>query len=345
MANSQNTSCNFNWNTYYFASSMGIDQNSQQQAVTTLFKTIFSDYQNRFTRSTFNRILTRCSIVKTCNNGSNQTTAYVLRSACRSCFICQPTIEINLTNISEENIRLKIQTNTSDFFKELFCASDQNASLPINRFLSTNHANDIIKKLWDLAPFKYSTLKLSGPAFETNNGYELDNIPVTFTNSEINNEAITLSFDRNGSITDFSLTTSSPFIPKSLNQEVSKKMIKFLKKLRTALIIKDSSFVITSIFGSNQQFSSESQKNYLALLRKGFKDREYINYSFQEIEFCPLINDSTLYGISIHQRMTKKGIDADLGYLTLFLEEISKGSDLILNSFKISTNKIDPCFP
>jgi hypothetical protein len=324
---------------------MGTDQNSQQQAVTTLYRTIFPDYQNRFSRSTFNRILTRCNIVKTCNNGSNQTTAYILRSACRSCFICQPTIEITLTNIPDENIRLKIQTNTSDFFKELYCASDQNASLPINRYLSTNHVNEVIKKLWDLAPFKYSNLKLSSQAIESKNGYDIDNISITFTNSDIHNEEITLSFDKNGNITDFSLTTPSPTIPKSLNQEMSKKMIKFLERLRTALIIKDSNVVIKSIIGSNLQNLSESQKNYLSLLRKGFKDKEYINYSFQEIEFCPLINDSTLYGISIHQKMIKKGIDADLGYLTLFLEEISKGNDLTLNSFKISTNKIDPCFP
>jgi hypothetical protein len=99
------------------------------------------------------------------------------------------------------------------------------------------------------------------------------------------------------------------------------------------------------LHGDNLPLLSDSQRDYLLILRKSFLEKQYIKYKFQDIEICPLVNDPNIYGVSIHQMVYLKGVVKDLGFLTLFLELNKQGNDLMVNSYTCTVNKIDPCFP
>ena len=131
-------------------------------------------------------------------------------------------------------------------------------------------------------------------------------------------------------------------ISDNLSQDLVFKVQKFIEQLRTAYIIKDSGYVLKLLNGDNTTLLTDSQKDYLVILRKSFIQKQFINYKFQEIELSPLVDDPNVFCVSIHQTMCLKGENNDLGFLTLFLEFNKQGTDFILLNYKCSENKIDP---
>ena len=341
----QNKTCSFDFKTYYFASSIGTDPNSEKQAIKFLLKTIFGDFKSRFDQPTFNRILTRCNIIKTCQPGNNQVTAYVLRSSCRNCFTCQPNTAVNFSNIPDNSSKLKIQLNASDFFNELYCAYDQNASLKTTKFMANNRTLNIIAKIWELNKFRCPDLNISKTAIERGDGYRIEHIPVVLGNHEDLNEEISLAFDKNGILIDFSFMTTTHTNSNKLDQNFITSVNIFLENFRTACITKDSSFIMKLLLGDNPPTLTESQREYLLIIKKSFKERGFTNYSFDDIELCPIINDQTIFGVSIYQKYNRESKTSILGYLTLVLEMQNQKNSFTINSFKASKDKLDPCFP
>ncbi len=342
---SQNKACSFDYKTYYFESSIGIDKNAERQTINFLLKTVYNDYKSRFDQNTFNRIISRCGIIKTCQASNNQTTAYVLRSSCKSCFTCQPNISVDISNISDNNVRIKIQINASDFFNELYCAFDQNSSLKSNKFQINTNTIKIIEKIWELTKFRCSDLSISREAMEIEDGYRIEHIPVLLGNSEENNEEIALSFDKNGTINDFSFMTITHAYSKKISQKFIANVNIFMERFRTACIIKDSVSIMKLLLGENPPTLSDSQKEYLSKLKQSIKVKGFTNYSLDDIEVCPIINDQTIYGVSIYHKYSRDGKTSNLGYLTLLLELQNQANSFLVNSFKASIDKLDPCFP
>ncbi len=341
----QNNTCSFDFKTYYFASSVGVDKTSENQAVNYLLKTAYNDYKSKFDQTTFNRIITRCGIIKICKSNNNQTTAYFLRSSCRSCFTCQPNIAVNISNISDNSERVKIQLNAADFFTELYCAYDQNTALKANKFQINIEAIKLIEKIWGLNKFKCSDLTISKQAIKRDDGWRIEHIPVVMFNGADKNDEIALEFDKNGTIVDFSFMTILHTNSNELSQNFADDVNIFLEKFRTAYITKDSSYIIKLLLGDNPQILAESQKDYMKLIMKDFKKTGFSNYSFSDIELCPIIKDQAIYGVSIYQKYIRDSQAISLGYLTLLLEFQNQKNSFIINNFKVSVNKLDPCFP
>jgi len=341
----QNNTCKFDFKTYYFESSIGIDKNAERQAINFLLKTIYNDFRSRFDQNTFNRIISRCGIIKTCQTVNNQTTAYVLRSSCRSCFTCQPNILVDFSNISDNNVRKEIQLNASDFFNELYCAFDQNSSLKSNKFQTNPNTLRVIEKIWEMKKFRCSDVRISKEAIKIDDGYRIEHIPIVLGNTEEHNEEIALAFDKNGIINDFSFMTVTHTNSKMLSQSFITNVNIFMERFRTACIIKDSSSIMKLLLGTNPPNLTESQKEYLFNLRQCFKVKGFTNYSLNDIDVCPIINDQTIFGVSIYHKYSRDGKISNLGYLTLLLENQNQANSFVVNSFKASIDKLDPCFP
>jgi hypothetical protein len=342
---SQNTNCLFQSSSYYFASAIGTDKKAEQQAFNYLLKAIFPSFQSRFNQVNFNRIISRCGIIRYCHDGNKQTIAYASKASCASCFLCQPTFNVTFSNIDDNSSKSQIQNNTIDFLTTIYCDFDQFASLKLNKFLISTSARDIIDKLWKLNAFRCEQKSLNLSISKNKNIFEIEQIPIIFRNPKENPENVRMFCDLEGRILDFSFMVEVNTLSNKVNQDIKDATQRFIENLKIEYIIKDSSQVIKLLNGGNHFSLNEKQAEYIENIMEAFRDKELINFTFQDIELCQVVTDPTLYSLSIKQHWPNSTGNSIDGYLTLLLIFNSQNNKCTVNNFSWSKTKIDPCFP
>ena len=343
---SQNTSCSFQSNSYYFASAIGSDKKAEQQAYNYLLKAISPNFQSKFTQANFNKIISKCGIIRYCHDGTKQTIAYVSKAACANCFQCQPTIKVTLSNIDNNSSKSMIQSNTIDFLTTIYCDFNQYAPLRSNKFLISTSAGAIIYRLWQLNPFQCNQNVLNLKVSKDNNIFEIEHVPLIFHIPSATPEEVCISFDQNGRILDFLFMIEiKTDAVNNLSPEIVFAARKFIENLKTACIIKDSTIIMKLLNWNSNVTANDKERYYIENVQKACRERGFINFNFQDIEICRVKNEPNIYGVSIKQSWSCDNRKTIEGFLTLLLELNSQNNNFTINTFRWSESKIDPCFP
>lgn len=275
----------------------------------------------------------------------------------------QDSVQVYISDFSQNELRQKMEANASDFLSELNRAWDSNEQpVPIDNWLSDSFHDDL-RRMWQTAPFYVPEDVIIQPILQQRDGfYEMRNIPLYFLiksdtddeREEVYEEGV-IRFSPSGLIMDFriglpmhryqSLIQQSKDTVDGENREM---ILSFIEAFRTSYNQKDIDFIESvfseealiivgrvveatgqeSVFEQQVQYLQFNKKDYIERLRTIFNANSWIKVTFEDIRIDRHPRHHHMYGVYLTQDYSSS-IYSDTGYLFLLIDFRNQEEPLI----------------
>lgn len=265
---------------------------------------------------------------------------------CTSTAYSQIEVEI-IDGLIDSSLKSRIENNASNFLSETCNAYNQDRSLNLQGLVNES-AEFSIEMLWENVHFKPEDNYIGESILETNDGYQIRNIPLQIlpqdSNAETDYKEAVINFNRAGNVTDvyFSIenNTYRQIMEKGiqLNDMAQRlEILDYVERFRTSYNKKDMAFlqqvfsddaliitgkVITpkkkidgmSLSLPSVKYTKQSKQEYLTSLQRIFRNVNYINVTFDDVSIKRHGANPNIYGVRVVQHWNASNY-SDEGYV------------------------------
>ena len=265
---------------------------------------------------------------------------------CTSTAYSQIEVEI-IDGLIDSSLKSRIENNASNFLSETCNAYNQDRSLNLQGLVNES-AEFSIEMLWENVHFKPEDNYIGESLLETNDGYQIRNIPLQIlpqdSNAETDYKEAVINFNRAGNVTDvyFSIenNTYRQLMEKGiqLNDMAQRlEILDYVERFRTSYNKKDMTFlqqvfsddaliitgkVITpkkkidgmSLSLPSVKYTKQSKQEYLTSLQRIFRNVNYINVTFDDVSIKRHGANPNIYGVRVVQHWNASNY-SDEGYV------------------------------
>lgn len=244
-------------------------------------------------------------------------------------------------------IKSTIENKAMRFLNEIKDAYNSNRALKLSG-LVTSDAEMSIEMLWENVHFAPEDEYIGESLIGSADGYQIRNIPLQLipqdSNSETDYKEGVMNFNRNGDITSFYFSIDNNTYRQIMEKGVSlndmerrMEILDYVERFRTSYNQKDIAFlnqvfsddalIITgkvvkprklsdgiSLSLPSVSYTKQSKQQYLANLKRVFKNVRYINVGFDDVQIKRHGSNPNIYGVRVVQNW-KTSTYSDEGYV------------------------------
>ena len=242
--------------------------------------------------------------------------------------------------IYNQNLKVRVEHNVSALLSEINRAEKANRMIDLSMVTIDDNGKNGLTSLWSNIHFRCEWSKNVQSCIKDITGYEIRQIPVEMRpldntyRGEIHKE-LTISFDKQGVITGVrTAMDNNSYLAilqggnSNLDIRMRREILKFVEDFRSYYVEKnisaldnifsDDALIITGrvikslgrnrVDGNSQQvrekvvYSRQNKQQYLSNLRQLFKNNEFINVDFSDIEVMRHGSNPNLYGVRLRQK-------------------------------------------
>ncbi len=253
-----------------------------------------------------------------------------------------------------DDISLKqtIETNISNFLTECNKAVVNGKKPNINKFM-TSEGRDLLNTLWKSSPVSCTINKIEEICLQTPNGWQIRNIPVYIVGAKEpeKRQEVVIDLTPEGKIDGMSFSIEANMYKEIMEEHESVEdlfrrqvIVDFVENYRTAYNRKDIEY-IESVFSDNALiitgkvikekpksdgmllslgrerivYQKQEKSEYITKLRTIFKNNEYLNVLFDEVEVIQHPKLTGIYGVTLKQRWNSSSY-SDVGFIFLMID-------------------------
>ena len=266
--------------------------------------------------------------------------------------VAQYETSVDITNCSNENLKKKIDNNTSKLLTEMTMAQNENRAINLSDIDIEKSAVSSLMSLWEICPFRCDETEIVERCLNTSKGYQIRNIPIVMVPlqgekfEEDEYQEFVVNYNNEGRIVDvyFSINTQQYQSVMRSNLEVQdlrrrQLVLDFVEQFRTAYnrkdmpylqdVYSDDALIITgtvikrksndgvAMLKPEIKYTQQTKQQYLAKLAKIFENKNSrLNILFDNIKVNKHRTLDNIYGVTLVQKWNS-GTYSDEGYLFL----------------------------
>lgn len=274
--------------------------------------------------------------------------------------IAQHTTSVEIENkLDNDAIKSSIEKNVSSFLTEINIAFAEGKVPKFSQEYITKEAKASTLSMWEMSSFYCVESWFMEKCLNTTDGYQIRNIPVFMKEGKEQMDVV-VGLNKSGVIEDVHIALETQQYQRVLDANISvtdlrrrQVILDFVENFRTAYNRKDLSFlqqvysndalIITGKVIKQQQGSDEvfrslgeekivyqtlTKKQYLDNLARIFKNNEYINLNFDEIDITQHPKWDEIYGVTFKQDWHTTNY-SDAGYVFLMIDFKDENNPII----------------
>ncbi len=276
----------------------------------------------------------------------------------------QYNTKVIVTDLTNKNLKEKMQRNASDFLTALNTAFYKKTKPDIPSSVMSEESVSSIYSLWEMSGFRcYETDIIERALKRPQGGYELRNIPMFMAEAPEDDQyqEMVLLFTDDGMIDNLYISIETNRYYKLINEgddvtEYRRRQIilDFIEGFRTAYNRKDIEY-LTKVYSEDAliitgkvikiskenkdmskqylsdkiiKYQKQTKEEYLTKLKRVFQNNSYINIKFDSIEIKRHRKYPSIYGVNLEQDWNTT-LYSDAGYLFLMIDFSNEDEPLV----------------
>lgn len=264
----------------------------------------------------------------------------------------QYSTKVYVTGVNDSRLQSNVEKNASKLLTEMNMAFFENRSLKIDNKIITPAATSSILAIWEMSMFRCNETDIIERAVSRKGGFEVRNIPVFMKEApeSENYEETVLVFNNEGIIENFYISIGTYRVNEILREandvtdlrrrqivldfvenfrtSYSRRDIQFLKQVFSDDFLKitgsvteklPTEMLIPNLPNDKIVYSRQRKVDYLNSLRGIFKDSEYINVVFEDLEVVKHQKYPEIYGVTLKLSLNTTKY-SDVGYIFFMIE-------------------------